>query len=112
MKGPQAPSPASERAQLLQRELASADRPTEGRSAAVLDNANDVDEADLHMAEQLREFVASEKFNLRTYHDEGSGRQIVEVRDQTTGDVVTQYPSEELVRLYASLRQSLVDQQA
>jgi uncharacterized FlaG/YvyC family protein len=112
VKEPQAPAPASDRGHVLQREYASADRRTEGGLANALDNANEIDESDLQKAEQLREFVASDKFNLRAYHDEGSGRQIIEVRDQTTGDVVTQYPSEELVRLYTSLRQSLVDERA
>ena len=107
-RGPQTPAPASDQGQGLRRELASADR----KSGSFLDSASDADDADLQKAQQLREFIASEKFNLRTYHDENSGRHIVEVRDQTTGDVVTQYPSEELIRLYTSLRQSLVDQRA
>ncbi|NJO38425.1 MAG: flagellar protein FlaG [Rhizobiales bacterium] len=87
-----------------------ADQPLVDRVQLRLDA--EIDEADLQKAEQLRAFVASENFSLRAYHDEESGRQIIEVRDQTTGDVVTQYPSEELVRLYTSLRQSLVDQRA
>jgi flagellar protein FlaG len=119
-RGPQTAAPAPDRGHVLQRAPASAGRAAgqaasqavDGKTAAILDRANEIDDADLQKAEQLRAFVASEKFDLRTYHDENSGRQIIEVRDQTTGDVVSQYPSEELVRLYTSLRQSLIDQRA
>jgi flagellar protein FlaG len=68
--------------------------------------------ADLQKAEQLRAFIGDDSVRLSTYHDRDSGRSILEVRDETTGDVVSQYPSEELIRLYAALRQSLVDQSA
>lgn len=67
---------------------------------------------DRQKAEQLRSFIADDNVRVSTRHDEASGRSIVEVRDQTTGDVVSQYPTEELVRLYAALRESLVDQSA
>ena len=108
----QAPAPAADRGQSLQRELASA-RPTEGdKPQASFSNVTEVDDADRQKADQLRDFVKNENFTVRAYHDENSGRQIIEVRDQTTGDVVSQYPSEELIRLYTSLRESLVDQRA
>lgn len=68
--------------------------------------------ADRQKAEQLKAFIGDENMQLRTYHDEASGRSVLEVRDQTTGDVVSQYPSEELIRLYSALRQPLVDQSA
>lgn len=110
-RGQQAPAPAADRGHVSQRDLASAERPEQSKAAAFLESVNEIDAADRQKAEQLREFVVNEKFSLRTYHDEQSGRHIVEVRDQTTGDVVTQYPSEELIRLYSSFRQSLVDQQ-
>lgn len=68
--------------------------------------------ADRQKAEQLKAFIGDNNVRLSTYHDEASGRSVLEVRDQVTGDVVGQYPSEELVRLYAALRQPLVDQSA
>ena len=68
--------------------------------------------ADRQKAEQLKAFIGDNSVRLSTYHDEASGRSILEVRDQVTGDVVSQYPSEELVRLYAAFRQSFVDKSA
>jgi flagellar protein FlaG len=101
-----------DRGQVLQREQASTRRSDTNGVQAAANNPTKAAEADRQKAEQLRAFVANDKFSISTYHDEGSGRQIVEVRDQDTGDVVSQYPSEELRRLYESLRESLVDQQA
>ena len=68
--------------------------------------------ADRQKAEQLKAFIGDNSVRLSTYHDEESGRSILQVRDQVTGDVVSQYPSEELIRLYAALRHSFVDQSA
>jgi uncharacterized FlaG/YvyC family protein len=112
VKAPQAPAPAVDRGQVLQREDASAGRLPANSAQAVANSPTKAAEADRQKADQLRSFVANDKFSISTYHDEGSGRQIVEVRDQDTGDVVSQYPSEELRRLYESLRETLVDQQA
>ncbi len=84
--------------------------PAEFRSQALVDPTVRGDYGDRQKAEQLRAYIADDAVRLSTYHDEESGRSVLEVRDQTTGDVVTQYPSEELVRLYAALRSSLVDQ--
>jgi uncharacterized FlaG/YvyC family protein len=71
-----------------------------------------IDDGDRQKAKQLKAFVSDANMKLSTYHDEASGRDILEVRDQATGELVTQYPSEELIRLYAALRQSLVDESA
>ena len=112
VQAPQASTPVVDRGQVLQREQALARRPDADSTQRATANPTKADEADRQKADQLRAFVANEKFSISTYHDEGSGRQIVEVRDQDTGDVVSQYPSEELRRLYESLRETLVDQQA
>ncbi len=64
---------------------------------------------DLKKAEQLREQISDRNMQLSTYHDDASGRSVLEVTDQATGQVVTQYPSDELLRLYAALREPLVD---
>lgn len=106
---PQAPAP--DRGQPSPRELASA-RSLDADSPQSIVQESTADYADRQKADELRAFVANDKFSLSTYHDENSGRQVVEVRDQTTGDVVSQYPSEELIRLYSSLRESLVDERA
>jgi|GEM_PF-5285078 len=106
-----AAAPAPDQGQVLKRNVASSQRPSDDK-AGVTANAVEIDQADLQKAEQLRAFVANDNFSLSTYHDESSGRQVVEVRDQTTGDVVSQYPSEELIRLYTSLRETLVDERA
>lgn len=67
---------------------------------------------DRQMAEQLRAIVNNDDLRVSTRHDDESGRNVVEVLDQATGEVVSQYPTEELIRLYATLRQSLVDKSA
>jgi len=40
-------------------------------------------------------------------HDEASGHVVVRVRDRATGEVVGQYPPEELLRFYAMSREQL-----
>lgn len=67
---------------------------------------------DLQKAETLRAHIGNKNMQLKTYHDESSGRSVLEVSDQATGKVVSQYPSDELLRLYAALREPLVDQSA
>jgi flagellar protein FlaG len=67
---------------------------------------------DLKKAETLRALIGDKNMQLRTYHDEASGHSVLEVSDQATGKVVSQYPSDELLRLYAALREPLVDQRA
>ena len=83
-----------------------------GQARAIADRDSRANSADRQKADQLKAFVDNANVRLNTYHDEASGRSILEVRDQITGDVVSQYPSEELIRLFASLRQTLVDQSA
>ncbi len=80
------------------------------QGGTVQDKTTDSD--DLKEAERLKALISDKNVRLRTYHDEASGRDVLEVRDQTTGDVVSQYPSDDLLRLYAALRQPLVDQNA
>ncbi|MDF2782274.1 MAG: FlaG protein [Geminicoccaceae bacterium] len=49
---------------------------------------------------------------VSTHHDDDSDRVVLRVQSLSTGQVVEQIPSEELLRLYATLRQSLVDERA
>lgn len=75
-------------------------------------NVKIADSEDRKTAERLRTQIGDKNMQLRTYHDEASGRSVLEVSDQTTGKVVNKYPSDELLRLYAALREPLVDQNA
>lgn len=70
------------------------------------------DAKDLKNAETLRALISDKNTQLRTYHDEASGHSVLEVSDQATGKVINQYPSDELLRLYAALREPFVDQNA
>ncbi len=70
------------------------------------------DTEDLKKAETLRALIGNKNMQLKTFHDDASGRSVLEVSDQATGKVVSQYPSDELLRLYAALREPLFDQSA
>ena len=70
------------------------------------------DRKDLRDAQKLRAQIVDQNMHLRTYHDEATGRSVLEVSDQATGKVVNKYPSDELLRLYAALRESFVDKSA
>tara|TARA_B110001452_G_C15152115_1_gene400961 strand:+ start:303 stop:704 length:402 start_codon:yes stop_codon:yes gene_type:complete len=55
------------------------------------------------MAQKLQEFVGSLNRGLEFSVDEDSGRDVIKVIDKNSGDVVRQYPSEEVLELVASL---------
>lgn len=103
---------APARSEAHQRQTALPAEPQGRQAKADTGQESQADSSDLRKAEQLKAFIGDSNMRLSTYHDEVSGRSILEVRDQVTGDVVSQYPSEELIRLYAALRQSFVDQSA
>lgn len=75
-------------------------------------NAEAPQTEELEKAETLRNLISDRNMQLTTYHDEASGHSVLRVTDQATGKVVNQYPSDELLRLYAALREPLVDQSA
>ena len=108
----QASTIGEDRGGVRERSIAPAALRENNQTNVVPERNNPAGETDRQKAEQLKAFVNDDNMRLRTYHDESSGRSILEVREQTTGRVVSQYPSEELIRLYASLRQSLVDRRA
>ena len=103
---------ATDRGNARQRPAAAQVESGSGQARAIVDRDSRAVSADRQKAEQLKAFIGDSTVQLNTYHDEASGRSILEVRDQVTGDVVSQYPSEELIRLYAALRQSFVDKSA
>ncbi len=108
----QASTPALDRHDVRERTATTRTKTENDQSTILADHNDQAVSADRQKAEQLKAFISDDSVRLSTYHDEASGRSILEVRDQLTGDVVSQYPSEELVRLYAALRQPLVDQSA
>ncbi len=105
-------TPASDRGDVRERPAPATAEAGSSQTTTLADHNSQAISADRQKAEQLKAFIGDNSVRLSTYHDEASGRSILEVRDQITGDVVSQYPSEELVRLYAALRQPLVDQSA
>ena len=63
-------------------------------------------------AARLRALLTDPAMRVSTHHDETSGRTVLEVQSRDTGELVEQIPSESLLRLYATMRESLVDEQA
>lgn len=65
--------------------------------------------------ESIRDFLADSRRQLQFQVDEGSGRTIVRVVDPGSGEVIRQFPSEELLQVAATLERSgfrLFDDQA
>jgi hypothetical protein len=63
-------------------------------------------------AARLKALLTHPEVQVSTHLDDGSGRFVLQVESLRTGELVEQIPSEELLRLYASLRESLVDERA
>lgn len=65
------------------------------------------------MAQQLQDFMGEMNRSLQFKVDEDSGRDVIKVLDKSTGDVIKQYPSEEVLSLVSKLSESagiLIDQ--
>jgi len=65
------------------------------------------------VAQQLQEFVGEMSRSLQFQVDEDSGRDVIKILDKTSGDVIKQYPSEEVLSLVSKLSESagiLIDQ--
>jgi uncharacterized FlaG/YvyC family protein len=63
-------------------------------------------------AARLRALLTDPNVHVSTHLDDTTGRFVLQVESLDTGKVVEQIPSEELLRLYATLRKSLVDERA
>ena len=63
-------------------------------------------------AAHLRTLLTDPAMHVSTHHDDASGRTILQVQHRATGEVIEQIPSEALLRLYAAMRESLVDERA
>jgi flagellar protein FlaG len=58
------------------------------------------------VAKQLQEFVGEMNRGLEFIVDEDSGRDVIKVIDKSSGDLVKQYPSEEVLSLVAKLSEA------
>lgn len=66
------------------------------------------------VAQQLQDFVGQMNKSLQFNVHEESGRDVIQVVDRKSGDLIKQYPSEEVLDLVAKLSQatgSLIDEQ-
>lgn len=66
-------------------------------------------------AARLKALLADPTVRVRAHRDDQSARLVLQVVDRTTGDVIEQYPPDQLLRFYAALRESLgalVDERA
>jgi hypothetical protein len=62
-----------------------------------------------------RALLADGTVRVRAHRDDASARLVLQVLDRTTGEMIEQYPPDQLLRLYAALRASLgalVDERA
>ncbi|MBB1456185.1 flagellar protein FlaG [Pseudoalteromonas sp. SG43-5] len=65
------------------------------------------------MARQLQDFMGEMNRSLQFQVDEDSGRDVIKVLDKDSGEVIKQYPSEEVLNLVSKLSESagiLIDQ--
>ncbi|GAA67076.1 flagellar protein FlaG [Pseudoalteromonas sp. BSi20429] len=65
------------------------------------------------MAQQLQDFMGEMNRSLQFRVDEDSGRDVIKVLDKNSGEVIKQYPSEEVLSLVSKLSESagiLIDQ--
>ena len=58
-------------------------------------------------AARLKALLADPTVQIRAHHDDASARVVLQVLDRATGDVIEQYPPDQLLRFYAALRESL-----
>ena len=66
-------------------------------------------------AARLKALLADPAVRVRAHRDDASARLVLQVLDRTTGEVIEQYPPDQLLRFYAALRESLgalIDQRA
>jgi hypothetical protein len=58
-------------------------------------------------AARLKSLLADPAVQVRAHRDDASARLVLQVRDRATGEVIEQYPPDQLLRFYAALRESL-----
>ena len=92
-------------------------RPATGviSSAPNSSNAAESSGVDGFGASRLKTLLTDGAVQVRAHQDDASARLVLQVVDRATGEVIEQYPPEELLRFYAALRESLgalVDERA
>ena len=58
------------------------------------------------MAQKLQEYVGKMNKGLEFLVDQDSGRDVIKVIDKTNGDLIKQYPSEEVLDLVTKLSEA------
>ncbi len=58
------------------------------------------------VAQQLQDFMGEMNRSLQFQVDEDSGRDVIKVLDKDTGDIIKQYPSEEVLNLVSKLSET------
>ena len=84
----------------------------DGASARALQSAAPPDPIDQTEAARLRTLLTDPAMQVSTHRDNASGRSVLQIQSRATGEIVEQIPSEALLRLYATLREALVDERA
>jgi len=59
------------------------------------------------VAQQLQDFVGDLNRNIEFSVDEDSGRDVIKVIDKNTGDLLKQYPSEEVLTLVSKFSEMI-----
>lgn len=81
-------------------------------TAVKVENTNTVTKTELSpeklekVVQQLQEFMGEMNRSLQFKVDEDSGRNVIKVIDKETGDLVKQYPSEEVLGIVAKLAEA------
>ena len=63
-------------------------------------------------AVRLKRLLTDPAMQVSTFRDEAADRTVLQVQSRATGEVIEQIPSEALLRLYSTMRESLVDERA
>ncbi len=79
-------------------------RPAAAEEAQPATVSNRLDEQTKADADQLKARITSPAMRVTTFQDETTGRPVLRIEDRQTGDLVEQYPSERLLRLFAAMR--------
>jgi len=85
-------------------DAANAEKVTKEAEAAK-DTVTEVDQL-AKAAQQLQDFADKSNTSLEFLVDQDSGRNVIKVIDKTSGDLVKQYPTEEVLGIVAKLSES------
>ncbi len=91
-----------ERVQVLNEQIKQAEAENTSEEPTVL-TSQQLDK----VAQQLQEFAGEMNRGLQFLVDKDSGRDVIKVIDKSTGDLVKQFPSEEVLQLVAKLSETI-----